>query len=160
MAGDIIRNFQDSILHKVHGSLALLADISTFQQLQHGDILQEWCCRERKRLCWKEPIPIFFSPQYYFVIDFVLYKFIQTFTCPYKVIIILFILSTEFIKGKKIKREEPWFAMNLLGVNPMELNKTLVLSNKLIKVKLPLWKIWNADVSSIYGPLPFALMKG
>ena len=71
------------------------------------------------------------------------------------------IIYTDYeVQGKKIKREEPWFSMNVLGVNPMELNKTLVLSNKLIKVKLPLWKIWNADVSSIYGPLPFALMKG
>lgn len=70
------------------------------------------------------------------------------------------IIYTEYwVQGKKFKREEPWFSMNVLGVNPMELNKTLVLSNKLIKVKLPLWKIWNADVSSIYGPLPFALMK-
>ena len=28
-------------------------------------------------------------------------------------------------------------------------NKNLVLSNELIKVELPLWKIWKADVSSV-----------
>ena len=76
MAGDIIRNSQGSILHKVHGSLAPLADKSTFQQLQHGDILQEWYYRERKCL-WVEKHPFLFSFPSKFFIDFVLYKFIQ-----------------------------------------------------------------------------------
>ena len=102
MAGDIIRNSQGSILHKVHGSLAPLADKSTFQQLQHGDILQEWYYRERKCL-WVEMHPFLFSFPSKFFIDFVLYKFIQ--------------LSlahnndnyyyTEFKKTKTMNSEEP-----------------------------------------------------
>ena len=40
-----------------------------------------------------------------------------------------------------------------------EWNESLVLSNELIKVELPLWKIWKADVSSV-SPLSKWKMKG
>ena len=60
---------------------------------------------------------------------------------------------------KQLSHEPENFSGDSTGFEPMtsaipvqcsnQLNKNLVLSNELIKVKLPPWKIWKADVSSV-----------
>ena len=59
-----------------------------------------------------------------------------------------FINWEQGIKSKKIKGTctPPWEG---LKDKVKHQNKNLVLSNELIKVNLPPWKIWKADVSSV-----------